>query len=256
MPTIFKFSPKNSKKMMIIVAFLIFLVICTIIASFLSLLIVKTDSSAESVRSSSYEVYMLSLAKSQVEDEAKSRAGDFQKLGAGGFIWKQNDYYYVVSSVYQNKNDATLVQNSVKANQGLDSEIITVSFKSVTLSGNFTSDEKKVLTKALGAIYEYYLNIYDCAIALDTNVYNEISARLAVNSAHNTLNGVIDNLSTLFPEPAGAIKELSQTLEKALEESQKLCGGTLENQSQTYSSLLKYRYTSVLALYYELVEGN
>lgn len=196
---------------------------------------------------------MLTLAKSQVKSEAQSRASDFQKIGGGGFIWEQEDYFYVVSSVYANKNDAVLVQNSVKTNQGFDSEIITVKFKSFSINGNFSADEKKVLTKALNCFYEYYLSIYDVAISLDTHVYNEISARLAVNNAHNTLNNTVDDFNTIFTNPNTSIEVISVALNQALEESKKLCGGTLENSSQTYPSILKYRYTAVLNIFYEML---
>lgn len=247
----------SSKKSIITVFAVVFLVVCLLVANFLSLLLVRTGGEGESVSSSAFDVYMLSLAKSQVEKEAEARASDFQSIGAGGYIWEQDGYYHVIASCYINKNDAVLVQNSVKANQGLESEIISVQFKSITLNGSFTSEEKKVLTKALSACYDYYLSIYDVAISLDTKVYNEISARLAVNNAHNSLSTTLANFNTLFEnvefEP---IKKLGTMLESALEKSKELCGGMLENTSQTYSSLLKYRYTEVLGLYFDYIEEN
>ena len=78
--------------------------------------IIKTNSYAESVSSNEFDVYMLSLSKSQVENEAKSLACDYHKIGAGGFIWQNDGYYHIVSSAYLNKNDAELVQNSIKIN--------------------------------------------------------------------------------------------------------------------------------------------
>lgn len=253
MPNIFNFNAKISKKSVIIVLGSIFFAFCLACAYYLSILLVKTDSSTDSVTQNSFEVYMLSLGKSQLESEAQTRASDFQSIGGGGFVWKQEDYYHIISSIYANKNDALLVQSSVKANQGLESEIISVNFKSLTLSGSFSQEEKKVLLKALGSFYEYYLNIYDIAISLDTLVYNEISARLSVNEVHNSLNVAIDNFNTLFSSPAGELARLSSALSSALQESQKLCSGTLENSTQTYSSLLKYRYTKVLKIYYDFL---
>ena len=246
----------SSKKNLFVCVGIIFLVACLIVANYLSLLLVRTDSNAENVSSNAFELYMLTLAKSQVEKEAFSLAQDYQCIGAGGYVWQQDDYYYVVSSVYANKNDAVLVQNSVKTNQGFDSEIITVKFNALTINGNFSADEKRVLTKALNCFYDFYLSIYDVAISLDTNVYNEISARLAVNNAHNTLNNTIDDFNTLFTSPSGEIEELSSSLTQALNESKNLCGGTLISSSQTYSSLLKYRYTAVLGIFYQLLNEN
>ena len=252
-PKKFDFSFFKSKKFFIVSLCVVFLIACTIVANYLSLALVRTNSTSESVSSSAFDVYMLTLAKSQVKAEAEALAGDYQKVGAGGYIWEQDGYFYVVSSVYANKNDATLVQNSVKANQGFDSEIITVHFDEIVVNGSFTADEKKVIAKAISACYDFYYNIYDVAISLDTSVYNEISARLAVNSAHNTLSNIYDDFNTLFEGTSRQLEELGTLLEKSLAISQELCGGTPENQNQTYSSVLKYRYTEILGVLYEFI---
>lgn len=254
-PKKFDFSFLKSKKFFIVSVCLAFLIACTIAANYLSLAIVRTSITSDSVSVDAFDVYMLTLAKSQVKAEAETLSGDYQKVGAGGYIWEQDGYFYVVSSVYINKNDATLVQNSVKANQGFDSEIITVHFDEIVVNGSFTTDEKKVIAKAISACYDFYYNIYDVAISLDTAVYNEISARLAVNSAHNTLSNIYDNFVTLFNGKSGKLEELGTLLEKSLEISQKLCGGTPENQTQTYSSVLKYRYTEILGVLYEFINN-
>ena len=256
MPKISLKSKIFSKKSFILILITTFLIICLLVANFLSAFLIKTESKTENVSSNSFDIYILTLAKSQVEKEAESLASDYQQIGAGGYIWKNDDYFYVVSSAYINKNDAVLVQNSVKVNQGLDSEIITVNFKSSTINGNFTSEEKKVLTKALNSFCDYYLKIYDIAISLDTAVYNEISARLAINSAHNNLNNIIDDYNTLFKDvDDDGLKSLGNCLNKALNASKFLCGGTPISKDQTYSSILKYRYLEVLSLYYDFING-
>ncbi len=247
--------PKISikKKTFIIVLLSLFFISCLIIAFYLSNIIIRTDNNSDSVKSNSFELYLLSLSKSQLEKEAITISGDYQKIGAGGFIWKDGEYYHVISSAYVNKNDAILVQNSIKTNQSIDSEIITVKFKEKEILGTFTNEEAKVLTKALNCYQEYYLNIYDIAISLDTSVYNEISARLAVNNSHNNLATTIANFETLFKDSiVSPIKSLKTSLDNAKKSSQALCGGTPINQCQTYSSILKYRYLEVLYNFYNL----
>lgn len=252
-----KFSLKrkiSSKKTVLSVALSLLLLVCLIVANYLSLMLVRTETGGESVTAGDFKVYMLTLSKSQVEKESISRAVDFRKIGAGGYVWQQNEYYFVVSSVYANRNDAVLVQNSVKSNQGLESEIVEVAFPSFTINGNFSGEEKKVLSKALNAFYELYYNIYDIAISLDTAVYNEISARLAVNNAHSGLSNTIDNFNTMFGEyDQPEIQELSDALDDGLQISKALCGGSPISEGQTYSSLLKYHYTEILALYLDFI---
>lgn len=243
--------PKNfikQKKGLLITFFSVFLVVCLIIANYLSLLLIKTNNTSESVQNSDFELHLLSLAKSQVENEAISLSADYQKIGAGGYIWYYDNYYHVISSAYSNKNDAILVQNSIKTNQNIDSEIITVKFDAIKVFGNFDSEQVKVITASLNSFHKFYLDIYDIAISLDTAVYNEISARLAVNNAHNSLATTLANFETLFQDNSN-FKGLYDALKSANQISQLLCSGTLLNNNQTYSSLLKYRYLEILNLY-------
>lgn len=244
---------QRNKKIILSAVVSAFLVICLIIANYLSLLLIKTDGESTSVKSNNFEIHCLSLAKSQVESEATTLAKDYMLIGAGGFVWKNENYYHVISSAYSNKNDAILVQNSIKTNQNLDSEIITISFESKEIIGNFSSEETKVLTKALNCFQEYYLSIYDIAISLDTSVFNEISARLAVNNIHNNLATTIANFETIYKDNyVGNIKILHDALKKASQTSQALCSGLTINTNQTYSSLLKYRYLEMLNIFYNI----
>lgn len=241
---------KIKKKTFFSIFLSLVLVTCLIVANYLSNLILPVDSTAESISSTEFNLHFLTLSKSQLENEALSHAPDFREIGAGGVVWKQGEYYYVVSSAYANKNDADLVQSSLKQVQNIESEIITVNFKSITLNGTFTADEKKIISKSLSASQNYYNSIYDIAISLDTGVYNEISAKLAVNSAHNTLANIYADFNTLCGEPiTSPLKEIASLLKDITKASQSLCTGERISTGQTYSSLLKYRYLEVLAIY-------
>ncbi len=244
----------NNRKSLIIIACVLFLVVAIIIANYLSYLLIPSASNSSSVTKDSFSVYMLSLARSQVKSEAEGRAGDFQSIGGGGYVWEQDDYFYVISSAYANKNDAVLVQNSVKANQGLDSEIIEAKFPALSISGNFSSEEKRVLSMAIDCFYDYYLALYDIAISLDTLVYNETSAKLALNTSHSNLSNTISNFNTLFSDASGQIEEIKNSCEELLSASNSLCQMS-SSSSQTYSSLLKYHYTLALDLYLKLAKG-
>lgn len=245
---------KFNKKTFIITLVCTLLVVCLIIANYISLTLIKTNSIAEVVSSNEFEIHMLSLSKSKVENEAKTIAEDYRKIGAGGYIWKNDDYYHVVSSAYANKNDAELVQNSIKINQNIESEIFVVKFNSFTLNGYFNGEEKKVIQKSLNACYNYYISLYDIAISLDTGVYNEISAKLAVNNSSQILATTYANFNTLYPNsPSSPHNDINSLNEKAFKLSQKLSSGERISTDQTYSSLIKYRYLETLSLFYNFI---
>lgn len=244
------------KKTFLSVVLSLVVIVCLIVANYLSSFILPADTNAESVSSADYTLYFLTLSKSQIKNEAITHAPDFREIGAGGFVWQEGEYFYVVSSVYANKNDAGLVQNSLKQTQNIESEIISVKFESVNIIGSFNADEKKIISRSLSASMNFYNSIYDIAISLDTGVYNEISAKLAVNSAHNALAKTYADFSTIYSNPVEEpIKNIDEMLEKINKTSQKLCTGEKISDAQTYSSLLKYRYIEVLSIYNEFIKS-
>lgn len=207
---------------------------------------------SNNLTSPSGKLYFISLAKSQVESEAKALAGDYQKLGAGGFVWKADEYFHVVASCYEKENDAQLVQNNIKTNLNLDSQVFTVDFCGISLSGEYEAEQKKVLSRALKIFYTTFQELFDIAVSLDTNVYNEISARLAVNGCYQSFNAVLTDFNTLFSAESPEI--IASQLKSGVKIMEELCSGKLINKGQTYSSLIKYHYTNLLNCYYQFLQ--
>ena len=242
---------KNHKKKIIYISSILSIILILIIANMFANFIIPTQTFTTSISSNSFQMYLISLSKSQIESEAKSHSADFQEIGGGGYIWKQDDYYHIIASAYLNKADAELVQNSIKLNQNLTSEILTISFNNYTIYGNFSSEENKVISDLLSACTNFYSSIYDIAISLDTSVCNEISAKLAVNSAHHDFSTTIANFNTIFsPHLPSNLSPVYALALKGYKIGEKLVSGELINTNQNYSSLLKYRYLEIMNLYY------
>ncbi len=243
----------SNKKILICLASIFVLATALLLANLISMITFPVSQSSQEVHVNSFELHFLAVNKSQNELSAKALASDYQPIGAGGFIWKEGDYYYVASSAYQNKNDATLVQTNLK-NSEIESEIFSVKFKDFSVSGNFENDEKKVLQKALTIAYISYQNLYDIAISLDTGVYNETSARLAVNAVNSSISMAFDDYQTLFSENDNKIfKKIESSLKNIQRISTALCSGVKLSDKQTYSSLIKYRYLEILNEYMHLI---
>ncbi len=252
--------PKNKKKIkkaIILIASIFIFSICFGIAqAFSGLIIPSTTQVPTGLNTPGFKLYFISITKSQLENSAHSLASDYQKIGAGGYIWKNEGYYHVISSCYERENDAILVQNNIKVNHNLETKIFSLNFDSLSMTGEYSSEEKQVLSKALKSFYTTYQSLFDIAISLDTSVYNDISARLQVNSTYSTFNSILTNFNTLFnTNNEQHISILSKHLNKANEILETLCSGKLVNQTQTYSSLIKYRYTQMLSTYHEFLNA-
>lgn len=245
----------KSKKVLLLSAFLLLFALCLGIAHIISALVIPTSTQVNANLSTpTFKIYFISLSKSQLENSAYSLASDYQKLGAGGYVWKNQDYYHIIASCYEKENDAILVQNNIKLNLNLDSEIFSVEFTPLSYAGDYEQEQKKVLAKSLKTFYITYQSLFDIAISLDTNVYNDISARLAVNSTYSALNAVVTDYNTIFANTqVQPLQILGHHLSQAGSILENLCSGKPVNQGQTYSSLIKYRYTQLLASYHQFL---
>ena len=200
---------------------------------------------------------MLSLNKSQFEKEAVALAEDYQKLGAGGYVWENDGYFHILSSAYLNKNDAQLKQTSIKQQYGIECEIFAVKFESVKIDGSFTSEEKKIISKSLAICETFYSSLFDISVSLDTGASNDTSAKLSVNTVVNKINNIYANFDTLFPSPCpNSLTDLQNLQQEIVMVAKQLSTDERLTPLQTYSSSLKYRYLQALSLFNKFVVAS
>ena len=243
--------PKNAKKIkksFLTILLCLFFVASLILANFLSMLLLKTtDKSACTLSSNALDFYVICFDRSLTQAGAESLAKDYRCKGAAGFVLEKDGYFYLASSAYLNSADAALVQESIKQNHNLDCLVLNLKIPALQINLTLDSEEKKVLQKALNAHENAYRLLFDIALSLDTNVYNEISARLAINSAFSAIHTVVADYKILFGEIENqTLENLTLGLEKLTETLQRLCSGITISWQQTMSSLIKYRYFEIL----------
>lgn len=226
--------------------------LCLFVANILTDFILPVSFQTEKISLPSQEIHLLSLGKSQVESEAKTRAKDFMELGSGGYVWKIENYYHIISSAYANKNDAQLVQNNIAINLSLESEIITLTFNEFAVFGNFDSEQFKVVISYLSATNNLYQSLFDIALTAETGVSSEIGAKLSVNSALYDFSVKMANFSTLFPNPNKELLPLHKHCQQVFKIGQKLSQNQTICEKQTFCSLIKYRYLEILNQLYNL----
>lgn len=231
-------------------------IFCLLIANLLTTFIIPATAQADNICLPEQEIHLISLGKSQVENEAKTRAEDFMSLGSGGYVWKIDNYYHIISSAYTNKNDASLVQNNISINLSLESELITLSLNQFSIKGNFNNESFKVLSDYLGATNNLYHSLFDIALSLDTGVSSEVGAKLSVNSTLNDFSTKIANFSTLFPNPNNNLLVLDKHCKEVFKVGQKLAQNQTVSEKQNYCSLIKYRYLEILNRLYFLCNSQ
>lgn len=245
-----------SKKKLAITLMLSMTLCCAIVLSTLFACIFAPNqlvASTNNVSSPAFNIYFVSTSKSAFEAESAQRGKDVMNQDLSGYVWEYENYFHVISSAYKNENDATLVKNKIVSDGGT-AETISVSFPAIKISYPFSQDEKLVMNAALSSFKECYDKLFDISISLDTGVYNETAAMLAINNTLSTFSATEKNFSTLFAEQdSETINSIGEYLTCANESLSLLSNKTFITQSQTLSSLIKYRYCELLHLYYNLL---
>ena len=170
-----------------------------------------------------------------------------QAQNGAGYVFKQDDKFYLLASVYENLNDAELVKNNLQTG-GTDCEIVCITLPTISVEGNFSNDEKNVLANCLKAKMDIFKKLYDVSISLDTNLLDATKAKLECNSIYSFAVTTKANFDTCFgtQNDNATLKNLQQTLEKINSTLENLINEKYESANQTFSSLIKLSYCKIL----------
>ena len=180
------------------------------------------------------------------ETELSSFKQELQAQNGAGYICEKDGKFYLIASIYENFNDAELVKNNLQAS-GIETEILTIELEESNVEGNFSADEKTILTNCLKSKIETFKELYDVAISLDTNVFDKTKAKLECNTIYSENVSTKANFDTYFKE---SNNKTLQSLQSALTETNdclsNLISENYDTQNQTFSSLIKQTYCKIL----------
>lgn len=235
------------------IAFLCFLFIFSL--GIFSFAFTSSTNVESGLAGSSFSICFVSTAKSQLEAEASCLAKDQMSNQHGGYVWQEGNYFHVISSAYENKNDAILVSNNLK-NSGIKNEVFEVDFPSVSFPFSFQSNEEKSsFQAAINLFYTSYKQLFDISICLDTKLYDETKALIETNNLQAKADEVMKNFSLLFGEEK---EEFFINLQDAIVDANETIGLLAEKQfistKQDFLSLTRYTYTKILAIYHVFLE--
>lgn len=127
-------------------------------------------------------LYAITMGKSEDKFKALNIASSATVMGAGGYVWKEENTYYVVANIYNTYDDAKKVlENLVDTNFVF--EIFEIDLNKIELNASTLSKEEKVLIKdSLNYLYSLYANLYNLANDVDTKVVTFVQASGTSNS--------------------------------------------------------------------------
>ena len=170
-----------------------------------------------------------------------------------GYVWQDYNSFYIISSAYENENDAILLKNKLEK-ENINAEILKVAFPSIKISSTYSNKERDIISNALNSFHDSYSLLYDTSISLDNKLINETNASLQINSIISKFNAVKDNFDTLFSQnDVNFISIIKKHLANAKTSLNKLFEKEYVTHTQTYSSFIKYTYCNILKINYDLI---
>ena len=240
----------------------IFLVIATIVGCFFgatylsSALTVGNLTSyivygGTSVKTKKKTMYAVTLGSYDDYTEAEKVALGSTIQGASGFVWEQDNKYYVVGNIYSSNSDAEKVIENISGTN-YKAEVLKIEFASLNLNFDmYDNSNMPVVSKAFEIFGDVEEELYTYSIKFDSG---DIS-HLAVSSNISTLRGEVkaiivgvQNLINASESKLGVVQEYLIKVDEVLEQA---ILKTIDNTATSYS--LKNAIASVVRLEYNLV---
>lgn len=200
---------------------------------------------ALSVEVEEQTLYAISMAKSETKSDITQNCESLQMQNGAGFVYEEDKQFYLLASVYENSNDAEKVKNNLKANNE-SVEVVKLKMTKTKIEGNFSTEEKNILTNAIKSDVEIFKQLYDVAISLDTDVFDITKAKLECNNIFSNHVATKTNLETFFKNKSKDIEKLQKNMENDNKILSDLINEKYESENQTFSSLIKLSYCKIL----------
>src|SRR5574344_893772 len=172
---------KTTKKVGISKAFLIFLVfiisICILTGSML--LFSKYDVTS-ALKLNKYQVFSaktyfgVSVKNGNSYSDVSADINAIKLQDGAGAVIKNNDFYYLLTSIYDSKEDAESVVSKIK---GYDADITQIELPSLVISVSFSTEQIKWLRMILNLANENFITLSDICNSLDRGEIMDAEAK-------------------------------------------------------------------------------
>lgn len=227
---------------------LTFLLTLTVADFCSNIIAIKTFSNTTSSSGqNAYTIFAVTLGNYTNKSSALEQSAIIQKQGGAGFVWQNENKFFVIASAYAEENDAHLVKENLEK-ENLTPEIITINIDAITISGNHTTAEQNALVGAVTIYKTVFDNLYDISVALDTAVSSEAQSLLFVADVENLVSKTKLNFEAQFNENLSTdalyIKLSLADLDKKISALKNFAPTT----NQTLSSKIKQTYMEAIEL--------
>lgn len=245
-------SPKKSKggKIFAIICIGISFALCVTVADLFSSVITAGNFSglfATSGKISGYKLYAISMFESTIEASAKESADSLKAQNGAGYLWLDDGSYHVLVSAYEKQNDAELVRQNLE-NSGHSPSILEIPLPEISITSNFSAQEKNAISGALEIFKTTYKSLYDISVSLDTSVKDETECKLALADIENVVNKIKTNFESAFGSKfTNGLLQIKLKIQEVTSLVKELSEYT-STTKVPFSSKIKYNYIEIINL--------
>lgn len=199
-------------------------------------------------------LYAVTMGQSEDKFRAFTIAGGASVLGAGGYVWYENDTYKVMANIYQSRSDAEQIVKNISNTE------YTIEIQEINLDGvnvdkyEMDKEDKGIVYDAICRMYQLYIDLYDMSNNIDTKNITYIQASSIVNgykSECKIVNSSISEVKSRYNFEA--LSNIHSTYVHIIEILDSLVYKLLEDNQTT--SVVKYSEIEVVHKMYTLLKS-
>ena len=186
-------------------------------------------------------------------DEAQKVALGSMIQGASGFVWEEENKYYVIGNVYSSQDDASkVIENMSGTNYKID--ILEINFSKLKMNFDvYENSDVPIINDSLEVFDEVYSNLYSHSIKFDKGEISHLAVSSNISNLRGELKGLIVNVQNLINKKDSQLKTVQKYLVRLDEVLDQAILKTIDNTATNYS--LKNAIATVVRLKFDMYEN-
>lgn len=173
--------------------------------------------------------------------------------GAGGYIWEEDNTYWVVGNIYSTQSDAEKVKENLKESK-YSIAIKEISMPKININMDmYKNEDMNTINSAFEIIDKIYSVLYDYSVRFDKGEITNLAVSSGISELKGIVKSIIIDVQNLMNKGDSTLKEVQSALVKCDELLDQTIIKTIDNSGTNYS--LKYSIACLVRIRYELFQA-
>lgn len=225
------------------VFFIFFVALLALIGNLAGNIVTASKNSSSSIKLAERDYYAISVANYISVQLASQLANEIRTMGGAGYIYPKQNAYYVLTSIYDKKDDALAVSAKLK-DAGYKPEVLEFKANEKKYNYNLNDNDKQVLNNLISVFDESYKTLSNISYSFDKKEETLSSCKQKVLDLIDKYDDVYENYISTFNETdLNDFDKLTKNLHNIFESLDKLTEPAVTETEFTYC--VKYSCISI-----------